>query len=154
MKLTEIYSQIQDEKNQPQINIEEVKAKFNEQINSFNKYGESLYNLKNYKQMAEQLSTLSEAAEQYLLSETDSWFDNITVRRNIKELKNYANDFTKVSSEAQALQERMAALYEDMGVILNRYFDVPEVVTEKKKECGCEAEKVENSNSEEIIDNN
>ena len=32
MKLKEIYSQIQDEQNQPQINMAEVKQQFNEQI--------------------------------------------------------------------------------------------------------------------------
>lgn len=128
MKLKEIYNQVQADQNQPQINIEEVKMRFNEQISTFKQLGEGLYNLSNYKKIAEQLSSLAESAEQYLISESDSWFDNITIKRNLKELKNYTIDFDKVSGEAQALQERMAALYEDMGVILNRYFDVPDAV--------------------------
>ena len=128
MKLKEIYNQVQADQNQPQINIEEVKMRFNEQISTFKQLGEGLYNLSNYKKIAEQLSSLAESAEQYLISESDSWFDNITIKRNLKELKNYTVDFNKVSGEAQALQERMAALYEDMGVILNRYFDVPDAV--------------------------
>ena len=130
MKLKEIYNQVQADQNQPQINIEEVKMRFNEQISTFKQLGEGLYNLSNYKKIAEQLSSLAESAEQYLISESDSWFDNITIKRNLKELKNYTVDFNKVSGEAQALQERMAALYEDMGVILNRYFDVPDSVKE------------------------
>ena len=82
-----------------------------------------------YRKIAEYFTKLSENAENYILSESgESWFDDITVKRNLKELKNYANDFAKVSGEAQSLQERMAALYEDMGVILNRYFDVPDTV--------------------------
>ena len=31
---------------------------------------------------------------------------------------------TKVASEAQSLQERMSTLYEDMGHILSRYYEV------------------------------
>lgn len=133
MKLKDLYKQVKEEQNQPQINIEEVKQRFNEQISTFTKLGETLYNLNNYKQMSEQLSSLSENAEQYLISESDSWFDNITIKRNLKELRGYSGEFSKVSGEAQALQERMTALYEDMGVILNRYFDVPETMDEKKK---------------------
>ena len=129
MKLKEIYSQIQDEQNQPQINMAEVKQQFNEQIAEFKNHGNVLYNMGSYRKIAEYFTKLSENAENYILSESgESWFDDITVKRNLKELKNYANDFAKVSGEAQSLQERMAALYEDMGVILNRYFDVPDAV--------------------------
>ena len=39
---------------------------------------------------------------------------------------NIANAY-KIATEAQALQDRMAALYEDMGGILNRYFDIKEI---------------------------
>lgn len=125
MKLKEIYNQVnKDGQDQPQINIEEVRQKFNEQISGFETMGENLYNLRNYKQMTEQLSNLIENAEHCLLSESDGWFDNITVRRNIKELKSYCTDFGKASQEAQMLQERLVALYEDMGIILNRYFTV------------------------------
>ena len=134
MKLKEIYSQIQDEQNQPQINIVEVKAQFNEQISEFKNHGNVIYNMGNYRKIAEYFTKLADNAENYILAEADqNWFDDITIKRNLKELKNYANDFSKVSGEAQSLQERMAALYEDMGVILNRYFDVPESIEEKKK---------------------
>ena len=67
MKLKEIYNQVQADQNQPQINIEEVKMRFNEQISTFKQLGEGLYNLSNYKKIAEQLSSLAESAEQYLI---------------------------------------------------------------------------------------
>ena len=53
MKLKEIYNQVQADQNQPQINIEEVKMRFNEQISTFKQLGEGLYNLSNYKKIAE-----------------------------------------------------------------------------------------------------
>ena len=45
----------------------------------------------------------------------------------MNDLKKQAGQFNKIASEAQALQDRMAALYEDMGGILNRYFDINEL---------------------------
>ena len=131
MKLKNLYNQIREKNNDESmnsrpINLDEVKQKFNEQIGQFKKHGDILYNMGKYKQIAEYFKQLAENAENYLISESEDWFDNITIKRNIKEMKSYASDFAKVSSEAQALQERMAALYEDMGVILNRYFDIPD----------------------------
>ena len=49
----------------------------------------------------------------------------------MNELKKQATQFNKIASEAQALQDRMAALYEDMGGILNRYFDIKELNEEE-----------------------
>ena len=43
------------------------------------------------------------------------------------ELKKQATQFHKISNEAQGLQDRMSALYEDMGNILNRYFNINEL---------------------------
>ena len=42
----------------------------------------------------------------------------------MNDLKKQAGSFSKIATEAQALQDRMAALYEDMGTILNRYFAI------------------------------
>ena len=65
-------------------------------------------------------------ASQHALSETDDMFDKVTINRNMKELKGLSGQFSKVSSEAHALQERMSGLYEDMGHILGRYYNIGE----------------------------
>ena len=44
----------------------------------------------------------------------------------MKELTGLSKQFSKISNEAKSLQERMGALYEDMGNILNRYYDMGE----------------------------
>ena len=44
----------------------------------------------------------------------------------MKELTGLSNQFKKVATEAQALQERMSGLYEDMGHILGRYYEINE----------------------------
>jgi len=39
-----------------------------------------------------------------------------------------AHEFTKIAKEANALQQRMESLYEDMGHILGRYYDLDEAM--------------------------
>ena len=53
-------------------------------------------------------------------------FDKVTVSRNMKELTGLSKQFGKVSQEANSLQERMSGLYEDMGNILGRYYEIGE----------------------------
>jgi hypothetical protein len=44
----------------------------------------------------------------------------------MKELTNHSKAFSKIAEEASSVQQRLAGLYEDMGMILNRYYDIPE----------------------------
>ena len=83
-------------------------------------------NLSFSKEVAETLSKIAEGARQHTLSETDDMFDKVTVSRNMKELTGLSKQFGKVASEANALQERMTGLYEDMGNILGRYYQIGE----------------------------
>ena len=44
----------------------------------------------------------------------------------MKSLKGSVVEFQKTAKEAQALNQRLTALYEDMGHVLNRYYDIDE----------------------------
>ena len=103
----------------------DVKGLQNE-ISKFGDLGETIFGKSNIKQVAEKLSWIANQAKNHTLSETEDWFDKITVNRNMKELTNLSKSFNKISSEANALQQRMGALYEDMGNILGRYYDMSE----------------------------
>ena len=46
----------------------------------------------------------------------------------MKSLGNTSGEFTKIAKEANALQQRMESLYEDMGHILGRYYDLDEAM--------------------------
>jgi len=107
----------------PTVNIKEL-------VNSINNYGslgENIYGKGSLKQVAETLSSIAEGAAQHTLSETEDMFDKVTVSRNMKELKGLSGQFGKVAQEANSLQERMSGLYEDMGNILGRYYDIGEM---------------------------
>ena len=100
------------------------------EISSYNKLGEAIFGDSNITKIAEKLSWIAGQAKSHTLSETEEWFDRITVNRNMKELTGLSNSFGKIAGEAKSLQERMGALYEDMGNILGRYYEIGEQVTE------------------------
>ena len=99
---------------------------FMSEVSNFNSFSKDIYREGNLRDVAEKLSKLAITAKQHTLQETEDWFDKITVNRNMKELTGLSNQFKKVASEAQSLQERMSGLYEDMGHILGRYYEIHE----------------------------
>ncbi len=101
------------------------------EISSYNKLGEAIFGDSNITKIAEKLSWIAGQAKSHTLSETEDWFDRITVNRNMKELTGLSGQFGKIATEAKSLQERMGALYEDMGNILGRYYEIGETVTEE-----------------------
>ena len=106
----------------PSINV-------NELVNSIKNYGslgEHIYGKGSLKEIAENLSKIAEGAAQHSLSETEDMFDKVTVSRNMRELTGLSKQFGKVAMEANSLQERMSGLYEDMGNILGRYYEIGE----------------------------
>lgn len=115
----EKYGDVEEDK---EINTKE----FLESVSNFSGLGKNIYREHNLRNIANQLAKLAETARIHTLRETDDWFDKVSVNRNMKELTNLANSFTKVANESDTLQERLTALYEDMGHILGRYYEIKE----------------------------
>ena len=120
-KLTDIVEDIYGQTPQ-KVNVKE----FMGEVSNFNSFGNEIYREGNLRELAERLSKLAMTAKQHTLQETEDWFDKITVNRNMKDLTGLSNQFKKVATEAQGLQERMGGLYEDMGHILGRYYEIHE----------------------------
>ena len=72
------------------------------------------------------MTEIVEIAEQLTLQESEHWFDNVTVNRHMKQLKEAHKVFEKTATEMTELQQRLEAAYDDMGSILNRYYKVNE----------------------------
>tara|TARA_B100000131_G_scaffold321197_1_gene371224 strand:+ start:7275 stop:7766 length:492 start_codon:yes stop_codon:yes gene_type:complete len=98
-----------------------------EKVHNFASYGPSIYKKHNLAEVANMFVEISKSAQKHVVEETAEWFDKVTVQRNMNDLKKQATGFAKIANEAQALQDRMSALYEDMGGILNRYFEIKEL---------------------------
>ena len=113
---------------EPQISSEQILSK----IQEFGNLGKSIYQEGDLKQTAKTLSDIANAAKVHTLRETEDWFDKVTVNRNMKELTNLSKQFGKLSEDANSVQQRLSALYEDMGNVLSRYYDLNENGMETK----------------------
>jgi len=130
-------TQIVKEKYGESSNNQKVSSKqVSEALKNYNKLGETLYQQQTLKETAKSLSKIAEMAASHTLQETEDWFDKVTVSRNMKELTNHSKSFAKIAEEASSVQQRLAGLYEDMGMILNRYYDIPESEEKDKEEYG------------------
>ena len=128
----------------PEVNKHEVI----EAVKSYQTVGKQLYNGSGILEAAKQLVQMAESAQNHVLSETNDWFDAVSVKRNMKELKGLTGQFRKTAVEANATNQRLSALYEDMGNILNRYYDIDEALDP----VGQEDDDVDNDGDEDDSD--
>jgi|TARA_Y100000296_G_scaffold61168_1_gene70945 hypothetical protein len=105
-----------------------------EGVAGYNDVGKQLYSMSNIMDLAEQLVKITEAAHSHILSETSDWFDKISINRNMKSLHGMIKEFKKTAREHNATSQRLTALYEDMGSILNRYYEIKEITEDDKSE--------------------
>ena len=104
------------------------KYKVVEGVKNFGIVGKQLYNNNNIVEVAKQLAEIAESAHHHILSEQDDWFDKVSVNKNMKSLKGGVVEFQKTAKEAHQLNQRLTALYEDIGHVLNRYYDIDEAL--------------------------
>ena len=128
MKLKKIVEGF-DRDERPSLSPEE-KREILSMISEYNKLGKSLKREGSLPDVAKKLSKMAEAAQKITLSETDDWFDSQTVKRNMDGLRKASVEFNKLAKEAFTHEQRMSALYEDMGHILGRYFDLKDPIEE------------------------
>lgn len=111
----------------------EQKKLTSEKISKFGKYQKYIALEARDMDVAEDICNIVENASKYILNETDDWFDAISVKRNLKEIKTLAKEFYKTASERQVYTQRMQSLYEDMGNILNRYFEIKGELSDEQR---------------------
>ena len=95
-----------------------------EAIKGFQSFEEIIYRSEGLKEVAEKMNDIVEKAERVALQETEEWFDEVTVKRNMKELNSNNKEFSKTVTEINKLQQRLESLYEEMGNNLSRYYEV------------------------------
>ena len=106
---------------------------FLENVKGYSNYGKLVYREGNLSEIAKNLSEIAKVAGIHAVKETADNFDKITVGRNMKELKGYSDQFKKHANEAHVLQQRIESLYEDMGGILGRYYQIDELKEDTDK---------------------
>ena len=106
----------------PRVNKHEVI----EGVRNYGIVGKQLYNSVNIMEVAKQLSRMAESAHSHILGENEDWFDQVSVNRNMKALKGNVMEFKKTAMESHQLNQRLQGLYEDIGHVLNRYYEISE----------------------------
>ena len=112
----------------------EIKKHFLEIISTYGQHREGMTRKSDIRQIAETLGAIADAAQEYTLREAGDWFDRVTIKRNMGELKKLQEKFEKESSIAHGQEQRLEALYEDMGHVLGRYFEIAEITEEQMLE--------------------
>ena len=126
------------------------KHKVVEGVRNYGIVGKSLYNNSNIMEVAEQLAGIAESAHHHILGENDDWFDKISVNKNMKTLKGSVMEFQKTAKEAHMLNQRLTGLYEDIGHVLNRYYEIDEI----REDAGdMDNDGVNEPDDEEFLDN-
>ena len=112
----------------------ELKKHFLEIISTYGQHREGMSRKSDIRQVAETLGGIADAAQEYTLREGGDWFDRVTIKRNMNELKKLQAAFEKESLEAKAQEQRLESLYEDMGHVLGRYFEIADVSEQVMKQ--------------------
>ena len=118
---------ISEEGDMPELTSEQKKA-FMEAVANYHKLGEAVYRNSTLRETTETLKEIADVAEQLTLSESEHWFDNVTVSRHMKQMKESMKVFEKTANEVHSLQQRLESAYEDMGSVLNKYYKVNEAL--------------------------
>jgi len=98
-----------------------------EMIAKYNEYGKHLYDEISCLEIAKELGNLVEGVEKLIAEESGDWFDRITIRRNLKELRGHVKEFYKLAKHVHGLKEQLCARYEEAGHILSRYFEIQDL---------------------------
>lgn len=112
----------------------EIKKHFLEIISTYGQHRENMSRKSDIRQVAETLGAIADAASEYTLREGGDWFDRVTIKRNMKELSNLQKAFEKEAIEAKSQEQRLEALYEDMGHVLGRYFEIADITEDVMKQ--------------------
>lgn len=102
---------------------DQKKILFNE-LKKFTEYGDAVHQDADLNTIAAKFEALTEYAKRYLNEKASDSFDQVTINRNIKELEKKVRKFKKEAEKTQKHQNRLTALYDDIGVIFDRYFGV------------------------------
>ena len=122
-KLKKLLEDISFESDTPRVNSKDVM----ESVSRYAMIGRKIYNENNVVEAAKQLTKIAEDAHSHVISETDNWFDRVSLKRNMKNMSEMVKDFKKTAVESHQMNQRLTTLYEDIGSILNRYYDIQEI---------------------------
>lgn len=102
----------------------EEKQQYLEAISKFNEYGKSIYRNTDMSEAYKNIKNVVEFASQNIVDESGDWFDKVTLSRHSKKMQESLKLFEKTATEMTQLQQRLEAVYEEIGQTLGRYYKI------------------------------
>ena len=105
-------------------------------VSEYNKLSKSLRRTEGILEISKKLNKTVNSAKKLAFERIDEndYFDKEIVDRNMKEATRHVGEFQKLAEESHRCQRKMEAIYEEVGHILNRYYDINELPTEKSED--------------------
>jgi hypothetical protein len=107
----------------------EQKKMLQELVFEYNKYNEVLEARKKLMEVANKMGNIGELSEAYLVEklheenkDDNAWFDETTIRKHTNEIKKMTTEFKKKSTECEEKMRHLQSLYQECGMMLERYF--------------------------------
>lgn len=113
--------------NAPRKLSKEQKKVLSELVHNYNEYGKALHEYAKILEVADNLKKISEYAETYVVNECSDWTQANVAKRHFTEIKKHAEAFNKMAKEANEKNIHMTSLYEDVGGILEKYFEIKDI---------------------------
>lgn len=101
----------------------EEKIKLRETIKAYNEYRGSLKAECVYE-TANKIMEAINLAERYAIKECGEWMEAKMVERDMKEIKKMAQKLQEESQKIKTVEKQMEMLYEEIGLKLERYFEI------------------------------
>lgn len=117
-------SSVENPSQQPVLLTKDQKKTLVNEVANYNEYGKVLYEYGKLAEIAEKLSTICETAESYAINECGDWMEANVVKRHFTELKKLSEQFNKLAKDCHSKNIQMTSLYEDIGNILEKYFEI------------------------------
>lgn len=102
----------------------EEKQQYLEAISRFNEYGKSIYRHTDMREAYKKIKKIVEFASKNIVDESGDWFDKVTLSRHSKKMQESLKIFEKTATEMTQLQQRLEAVYEEIGQTLGRYYKI------------------------------
>lgn len=105
-------------------NPKDMRNEFIQAVRGYGDFRKSFPQSSDIKTTVSEIGKLVEMAETVTLSETQEWFDSVTVNRHMKQLGEAYKVMQKTGTELVQAQQRFESAYEDIGQIFGKYYEV------------------------------
>lgn len=112
----------------PQKLTKEQKKRLVDIVGRYNEYGKVIKRDGNLADMAKTLKEIAHLAETYVVTECGDFVEANTAKRKMQDLRKYCEAFGKLAEDIGPKMDQMEVFYEDAGNVLEKFFEINDVV--------------------------